>query len=39
VDQRRHAVIVALSKEQYEWMVEAIEKWKQVLASPSSAQR
>ena len=34
-----YAVIVALSKEQYEWMVEAIEKWKQVLATLKEMQR
>ena len=30
---------VALSKEQYEWMVEAIEQWKQVQATLKEMQR
>ena len=36
---RGKTVSVALSKEQYEWMVEAIEQWKQVQATLKEMQR
>jgi len=36
---RGKTVSVALSKEQYEWMVEAIEQWKQVQVTLKEMQR